>query len=325
MLSPAEKYDLYASGQDWPLTIRAMGETSPTEASWTGYCQGWSQASMATEEPNPVTMVNENGIQIPFGSSDIKALLTYFYGDVVTDDYPDKNFTVERRGIGSACGSSVAVDPACYDTNPGAFHIALTNMIGVQKTGFVIDVDPTYERWNQPVYAYQSRSLETLPPRDNSDAAVASIKIIQTQVTWGMEIEPQWEALGPHDQVTKTQDYFYTLELDADSEILGGQWVIRMDDGHFLTMDDAYESLSVVDKNNDGTPDFDREQISEILYQYYQFPDFAWMQIGANLPDSFETVWSDYSLIATTLSSREDLYDYFGKLPEILDASLGIQ
>ena len=319
-LSPAEKYDLLAGSTDWPLSARVLAGTSPNEASWTGYCHGWAPASLETDEPTPVTMVNDDGIEIRFGSSDIKALLTYFYAEVVSADYVGQDYSVERLGMGTACGSGEIWDPSCYDTNPAAFHIALTNLIGLRQMGFVMDVDPTYEKWNQPVYGYQSRALETLQPREGTNPEVDSIKIIQTQVSWGMEIEPQWEPLGSDAQVTKTQDYFYSLELSSDGEILGGQWVIQLRDGDFLTLDDAWSGLSVVDEDGDGAPDFDDDQISEILWQYYRFPDFIWVQNGLSLPESFESVASQYSLLATTASTRQELYDYMGLLPELIEA-----
>ncbi len=38
-------------------------------------------ASMYYEQPDPFVITNKDGIQIPFGSSDIKALLIYFVAE----------------------------------------------------------------------------------------------------------------------------------------------------------------------------------------------------------------------------------------------------
>lgn len=35
-------------------------------------------AALEYAQPNPVVLTNADGIQIPFGASDVKALLTYY-------------------------------------------------------------------------------------------------------------------------------------------------------------------------------------------------------------------------------------------------------
>ena len=60
----------------------------------------------------------------------------------------------ETTVIGSVCSSGEPTDPSCYDVNPAALHVVMANYIGLQGRGFYMDVDPTYEKWNQPVFAY---------------------------------------------------------------------------------------------------------------------------------------------------------------------------
>ena len=57
------------------------------EPAWAGYCHGWAPAANRFEEPLPVTVRNADGVEIPFGSSDVKALLTYFEAEVVRSSF----------------------------------------------------------------------------------------------------------------------------------------------------------------------------------------------------------------------------------------------
>jgi hypothetical protein len=59
-----------------------------------GLCHGWAPASITYAEPKPITVTNADGITIPFGSSDIKAQLTYFaaeYAQGVTKFVADRS------------------------------------------------------------------------------------------------------------------------------------------------------------------------------------------------------------------------------------------
>lgn len=72
-LSPAEKYDLYMGRYDYPLKWEVDFFARGGTADWEGICHGWAGASIHHEEPNPKVVKNPDGIEIHFGSSDIKA------------------------------------------------------------------------------------------------------------------------------------------------------------------------------------------------------------------------------------------------------------
>ncbi|NBX17181.1 MAG: hypothetical protein EBR09_07440, partial [Proteobacteria bacterium] len=63
---------------DFPTVQSERRRTSPAAAAWEGLCHGWAPASLEFNEPEPVTVTGENNIKIPFGSSDIKALLSWY-------------------------------------------------------------------------------------------------------------------------------------------------------------------------------------------------------------------------------------------------------
>ena len=322
-LSPAEKYDLLVGNYDWPLTIRALSNSSPTEADWTGYCHGWAPASLAYEEPKPIILENEDGIRIPFGSSDIKALLTYFRAEVVTSQNFMHDWRAENKVLGSVCGSAMPTDPSCYDTNPGTFHIILGNMIAHRNEGFIMDVESTFEKWNQPVFAYDAQIIAERPPNEYASNRAIKEYIIENTVSWTVEISPTYTpVLHTNRQVIKEQIYVYSIEVDEHENIIGGQWMTETEDGNFIPLPLAWEYLIEIDDNEDGQPDFTKHQVAEKIWKYFKIPDYIWTQSNVGFPSVFEDVYSSYSLIATTNSSREDLYFYFGHLGDLYHKSL---
>lgn len=81
-LSPAEKYDIFNQRYDYPTVHSEWQRTSPQDPQWEGICHGWAPASLSFAQPNVVELTNADGIKISFGSSDIKALLSYWVGQV---------------------------------------------------------------------------------------------------------------------------------------------------------------------------------------------------------------------------------------------------
>lgn len=320
-LSPAEKYDLYLGATDWPLTTRVHSETSPTEASWTGYCHGWAPASMQFPEPAPITVTNPEGVEVRFGSSDIKALLTYYTGQVLPTEHSLDvlPFGVYSRGVGSNCGHGRADLPQCHDVNPGSLHLMLGNLIGLRAEGFVMDVDPTYEKWNQPVFAYRSEVLSRRAPSVGAAETAVEEVLVVSDVQWGMEIEPRWEpTVSTEHNSTEGRRLIYTVELDSSGEVVGGQWVLRTDEGEFLTMAAAWHYLIAWDQDGDGQTDLTRDEASRIIFEWFPIPDFAWTQDRAPLPSEYTPVTTYWQLIGGSLNTRRSLYGYFGKLHELL-------
>jgi hypothetical protein len=320
-LSPAEKYDLFVGNYEYPLTQRVRSETSPDEAGWTGYCHGWAPASMHHAEPQPITVVNPDGIEIPFGSSDLKALLTYFDGEVVQTTWGPYALPFGRNpvGIGSTCGSGRMVDPACFDVNPGGLHAMLGNLVGIDKTGFVLEVDPAHEKWNQPVYAYRAAELGRRAPSVGAADEAVEERIVRTEVTWGQEIEPMWEpVVGTHHQSMTTRAYLYSVELNAGGEIVGGQWLYEAPNGDYLTLNTVYHWLRQADQDGDGTLDYTLNQASDVLRQVVNIADYAWIVEPSELPTEFADVYTYWELQGGGVTTTKRLHKYFGRLPELL-------
>lgn len=320
-LSPSEKYDLFAGNYAFPLSERERSSNSPDEAAWTGYCHGWAPASMQYDEPHPVTVTNPDGIDVAFGSADLKALLTYYVGVVLPSSYGAGSlpFRTGAVGIGTRCGNNRVDNPACHDTNPGALHVVMANRLGLQGQGLVLDVDAGYQTWNQPLYSYRSEILTTRAPSAGAAETAVREHILASELTWGMEIQPMWEpVLGTPHQELKTVELLYTVELDAAGEVVGGQWVF--DDGNGLwTLGQVWDFLADFDRDGDSAPDLTVDERSALVGEWFTMIDFAWIIEERDFPPAFEDVSSPWALIGGGVTSRRELYAYMGRLSELVD------
>jgi len=217
-LSPAEKYDIYMGRYDYPTVLEEWSRTNSSEAEdndWEGISRGWAAAAMQYAQPNAVNMMNADGIEVLFGSSDVKGLLSY---------YVDQYDTAEVKYVGRRCysdfvnGSGEAL-PECVDLNAGAFHVIIANEIGLQHQGFVVDRERALEVWNQPVNSFKTRLGAIQAPQKNATNGTVHSVAVSTTMTYTKETTPYWTA---HDVYEYSETYDYVLDLDGDGNIIGG-------------------------------------------------------------------------------------------------------
>jgi hypothetical protein len=149
---------------------------------------------------------------------------------------------LDREKIKAAVVKAINI-PACNDTNAGAFHLVLTNLMGLQQKSFGIDVTRDSEVWNQAAASYSSRVLKTYIDKDISDeAAPGTVKelLIETEFLYTTEEMPAWNRFGDNKSLQRHHvpagDVYqngnrrykalrYRIELDKGNHIIGGSWV----------------------------------------------------------------------------------------------------
>ncbi len=222
-LSPAEKYDILKGDQNYTLTNYERKRNSPNQPSWAGLCHGWAAATINFPvEPGPVTLRSPIGVDVPFGAADIKGLLA------LVQQY--RRGVSDFIGVGQRCnavgfpGSSFAnfMQPECRDVNAGAFHIIMTNYLGLQRRAFVADVAETSEVWNFPVYGFHSRIEGIQSYYTNAAPGTAQILRVSSTIQYAGVGSPNWNRMGMQ---TGQISYRYTLELDSSGNIIGGEWL----------------------------------------------------------------------------------------------------
>ncbi len=257
-LSPAELYDISQENYDYPLTKKVMKQYAPTNEWWEGICHGWALAAVHYAEPAPVTVTNKHGIPVPFGSSDVKALLAlhdaynsngayaqvgkrcFKVGTIKGEEYEEDGKDVKFPTQAEIDADKDNAD-ACNDINPGALHLILANMIGENSKGFVAEIDRLNDVWNQPVIGYDSTINGELPLSAAEKASGVAKKLhVNTDMTYGDELEFYSEeeahkgtlgfvskepVTGTERQTNSVRKFEYTLELDAAGNIIGGEWI----------------------------------------------------------------------------------------------------
>ena len=248
-LSPSEKYDLYLGDLDFTLTRYERERTQILKTikgspeykkdfkipEWEGLCHAWAPATIHYKNPEPVKVIGRLGHVIPFGSSDIKALLTYnvqlgenrnivFMGSRCNLDFSKLEEKLKKGLITEKEYEAAISRSQCKDTNAGAFHIALTNQIGIKDESFIIDITRDLEVWNQAVQRYESKILDVYKGASKG-AAPGTVKevLIKTTVDYVTEIPHSWTNEIPEDSLEEAE-YIYWLEIDKKGMVIGGSW-----------------------------------------------------------------------------------------------------
>lgn len=124
----------------------------------------------------------------------------------------------------------------CRDTNAGAFHVVLVQYLSDKnedgaKRGFVMDVTREDQVWNQPVYGFESRitAVENVadiedPLADFRAEGTVQIARVESTVHYGLEAGPYVDYTDSNSSRITSKTYKYSLEIDADGYIIGGEW-----------------------------------------------------------------------------------------------------
>ncbi len=253
--SPAQKYDLLVGDSSFSLTRAMMqeGQSYYSESghveTWMGICHGWSPAAFMELRPvHTVTLLAADGrTKIDFYPSDIKALLSLTWAKAPPT----------YRTIGGRCDVKSPPEdangriqtPECFDTNPGTWHLAVVNQIGVSQRSFVMDATYDAEVWNQPVYRYEYQYFNPQLSQMVSSLDQAIVRRedftqdkfsgyrapnaayfvgIAMQLVYIAETDANGEKTdSPQFDQKVAVNYFYDLELDQNYNVIGGEWYQR--------------------------------------------------------------------------------------------------
>jgi hypothetical protein len=221
-LSPAEKFDILNNDYTYSTVRRVFRSVSPRENEWHGICHGFAPASIHHPEPMSVELTNDAGITVQFYSSDVAALLSYYYAKVVSTpvQFIGKRCNYRENNVPRRAKS------ACDGMNAGAFHVVLTNKLGLDGVGFVVDIDRYSEVWNHVAVDYHTYDYAFSEPVATSAPGTVKRLQVETIVTYASEIAPKFgPVLGTENAVYLQNTYEYYLDLDQDNRVIGGDWI----------------------------------------------------------------------------------------------------
>lgn len=229
--SPAEKL-----AKVFPLSPilkkYAVLKPIPNAFRWEGICNGVALASTLVDVPDRVAVYK--GIR--FFPHEIKALasqmiVTFQLRIMNGEDVERSELLYQYFGLGERYEVDKLgrpIDSTVRDTNPGAFHLALTQLIGVLGKPLFADMEVGPETLIYPIFAFESKIIgETFSPRELqklkqlSPSAARFVKV-QTVVSMADSHTSLVEPVGSKN--AKRASLAYTLELDSKGQIIGGEW-----------------------------------------------------------------------------------------------------
>jgi hypothetical protein len=153
---------------------------------WSGHCNGWAAASIRHAEPQ--RSVNRNGVV--FTPADIKGLLAeiYIYNEVE-----------DLSGTGTV-------------VNAGLLHTVVTNWVGRGRHAIAMESDPSEEKWNYPIYAF------------NTDSARRSSRSVEVKMNLGYLKDTDSGEFQESPKILRMKYFHYMLTLNSNGEIIGGRF-----------------------------------------------------------------------------------------------------
>jgi hypothetical protein len=234
LLSPAEKFDILRGDYTY-ATVKASIDYADVYAKrkWRGICNGYAQAAVQLVEPVATTLISvKDGIVIPFGSADLKALASFYYEDGRLGWNPEigrmssglDDHDRATRKVGQKCDLAQLIPPAhCRrDLDPRELHVTLANVIGLRGEPVFADTYRGRQVWQHPIYAYRAKTIRERAVRKNTKNAVTREVHVRIKLWMGHYAEAAW---SPTPVRTKTRTLDYWLELDAADRIVGGRYL----------------------------------------------------------------------------------------------------
>lgn len=278
-LSPAEKYDFVMGDYSFSLTNyswntgRKHYNETGTVATWMGICHGWSGANHmnAAITEAPVQVIAANGTPVTFYPQDVKALESMLWA----------NASPATRFVGNRCDTPKPpknaygriLDPACFDANPATWHLAIVTQLGLNQRSFVMDSTYDAQVWNFSVANYSYRYFNPQTFQETTSLAAAAIPIERftldkfrefrtpgARYIVGVAMDTSHvNAINPTrankvEPPLKTVRFIYDLELDANYNVLGGEWYSNAHPDFIWTFDKSAQALSAGDASVSGDP-----------------------------------------------------------------------
>lgn len=249
-LGPAEKYD-YIMG-DWNFTLSKWAWRKGEQymkrygrvPNWMGICHGWAAAS-SMNAPYPLTAITVravNGTPVKLYPNDVKALQSMLWAY----SPPRARFAGSRCDVSNPRRDNVGriQNPRCADVSPSTWHIAVVNQAAIHRRSLVADTTYDAQVWNFPLSSFKYRYFNPQTWQEAATLAAARVpkekfKVdkftkyrkpngkyvvgVFMDVTFIKEIRPTTR-LGVIKPPLKTVRYVYDLELDANMNIVGGEW-----------------------------------------------------------------------------------------------------
>ena len=178
--------------------------------SWTGFCHNWAPAGLDAGINFMVSM-DKIYADIPFGISDMRELTTYILPR-----------TSGTAWFGKRHNDKDSAEKPEDELDPVDMLTMMENYVGPGKPGLVLDVDPGYMVWNQPVYKWNRES--TLVTGDEAGPKKAplggSAYKVKLTATYGLEGHYGYRG----DTISRDISWEMFVYTDKSGKIVDSAW-----------------------------------------------------------------------------------------------------
>lgn len=178
--------------------------------SWTGFCHNWAPAGL----DNAVNfMVNMDRIyaDVPFGIGDMRELVTF----ALPSAYDYAWYGKRHNDKDKAEEKSDELDPV------DLLSIMETH-VGPGKGGIVLDVDPGYMVWNQPVYKWNREATEVTGDAQGPKKAPRDGKAYKVKLNATYGIEGHYGYRG--ETLSRDSNWEFFVYTDKKGNIVDSAW-----------------------------------------------------------------------------------------------------
>ncbi len=212
-LSPAEKFDLYLGNANWNFSKTVKRDQALLREVDLKEQIAFSELVLSFKNPSSIVLEGKSNLKIPFSSSDISALL---FSAILLGE------NTKERIVGQPCKVLFVKETdaeKCEGINAGAFHVLLTNFIGLRDQGLFADLKRDKNMEIRPIIGFVSnfKNIEDASSSKKELLVTTFIKFLRPRT-------PQW-SFEPTNSSRGYESYSYTLELDNDNNIIGGKWI----------------------------------------------------------------------------------------------------
>ena len=178
--------------------------------SWTGFCHNWAPAGL-DNAINFMVSMDRIYADVPFGIGDMRELTTY----MLPDTWGYAWFGKRHNDKDSAEKPEDELDPVDLLT-------MLENYVGPGKPGLVLDVDPGYMVWNQPVYKWTREATEVTGDAAGPKTAPAGGKAYKVRLTATYGLEGHYAYRGR--TISREVSWNMFVYTDANGRIVDSAW-----------------------------------------------------------------------------------------------------
>lgn len=254
-------------------------------ASWWGHCNGWAAAALMIPEPREaITLYG-----VTFEVRDLKALFSEAWMEFTGDFVGGR---VHNEGETNTSDF--------WDIVPAQFHLMLTNVLGRQNRGIIIDRHTGHEVWNQPLVAYEIEPIKAEDYLGEHPEFPGIYRVnVTTTIWWANDNVGPDEISRPFELETMREVYddghfpgrrlAYELWLDAPAEFNEAGELIRS--GDILVAGRGETYVGGVWKNG-----------ANPAYLAHTHPDYMWVPFARSRSSGYKNprldeVWIDSALL----------------------------